>query len=441
MYENVIAKIEEWWALLQSIEVLMQLGAAVLVLILSRVLLKYVQKQFLKLKEQLGVWTFTKDLPFIANLVLILRLSALPMLVWALTSTAKAIFQNLELSSNILAGLLPFWVIWLCFRFLRAAFEVNLSPEKAKTRGRQIRPIFIIVLVLNAMGLLDDFLALGIQPSEEMVVTIQSLVAGLIVIYLSTIIAKHVKVFLRESLFPKLKMEEAITQIVSTLAYYIIVISGVLAGLQVLGIELTTLTWLLGGLSVGIGFGLKELINNFISGFILLFERSVIPGDFVEVEGIKGDVKEVKLRSTLIRTRNNNSELFVPNGKLLGDTFINYSSTDPFNRVEISVRTGYQANPHDVIALIIETVNAHPRVSSEKQTRVLVDDFTDDGFLFLIRTWIEEPRAIRAFKAQVRLSIWDAFTENGIELPVSQHDVKIRGIDKAKDSMSNSDKE
>lgn len=430
MKESISTAIETGLQQIQRFEFLAQISAVLLALLISRVLLRLVQNQLEKLNVQISKWSIAKGLAFLPSTILVAKRVTWSLLFWMLISASVTVFNDLLWENAILIRIQPFLTIWLVYRIVVEIISVNSTAEKAKKRKRQIFPILILTLVLSAAGLLDDFLALGVQPSEDMLVTIRSLFAGLLIIYFSTIIARQVRSLVRDVIFPKMKMEQALIEIISTVVFYVIVISGVLAGLQVLGIELTTLTWLLGGLSVGLGFGLKELINNFISGFILLFERSVIPGDYVEVDGVRGDVKEVRLRSTIVRTRLNNSDLCVPNGKLLGDTFMNFSSNDAKNRIVIRVRTTYAADPHKVIEVLKEAVKAHPKVISDPhEPFALISGFTDDGFEFAVGLMVASAKGLFAAKGQIHLIIWDAFRKNGIEIPISQQNVRVQHSD------------
>jgi small-conductance mechanosensitive channel len=197
--------------------------------------------------------------------------------------------------------------------------------------------------------------------------------------------------------------------------------------LSTIGINLTTLTVVLGGLSVGIGFGLQELINNFISGFVLLFERTISPGDVVEVDDLIGTVEDIGMRSMQVRTIDN-IQLIVPNDRFTSNVVTNFTRSDKKIRTPIRVVTSYQDDPHQVQQLILEAAQ-HPRVLSDPAPGVFLSDFGDRGIQFTLQIWIEEPMRAGIIKSDIRLKIWDLFETNGISIPTPQREVTLRSAD------------
>ncbi|MEZ4615824.1 MAG: mechanosensitive ion channel [Caldilineaceae bacterium] len=145
---------------------------------------------------------------------------------------------------------------------------------------------------------------------------------------------------------------------VLTVSHYLIVAVGTISAIGALGFNLSALALIGGGLSVGIGFGLQELVANFISGILLLFERTVRPGDVIEVNGQRGVVDKLRMRATVIRTLDN-TEVFVPNKNLLTSAFVAYTQTDRIVRRTVRVGVSYESDPTEVRDILLEVAARH----------------------------------------------------------------------------------
>lgn len=230
----------------------------------------------------------------------------LPLPIWIFGYFAIGIFQNLRWPHHLLAWFVPLFGLWLIYRLLRALVTLRLSPKQAKILGEQIlRPFFGLIIILQIVGLLDDLLNISFHPSEGIAITLRSLVSGIVIFYIFFVVGRYARTFLKETALPRAGTDPALNHVIATLTSYALIVVGLLLSLSTIGINLTTLTVILGGLSVGIGFGLQELINNFISGFVLLFERTISPGDVVEIDDLVGTVEDVGMRSMQVRTIDN----------------------------------------------------------------------------------------------------------------------------------------
>jgi len=195
--------------------------------------------------------------------------------------------------------------------------------------------------------------------------------------------------------------------------------------LDAAGIDLTTLTVFSGAVGVGIGFGLQRISSNFISGFILLFDRSIKPGDVISVRDKFGWVQELRARYIVVRDRDG-VETLIPNENLVTSEVINWSYTDPNIRMKIRVQVSYNDDPEEAMALMLECANASPRVQHDPVPLTRLVDFGDNGIVLELRVWIIDPeKGMGGVRSEINVAIWRAFKKAGITIPYPQRDVHI----------------
>ncbi len=198
-----------------------------------------------------------------------------------------------------------------------------------------------------------------------------------------------------------------------------------LAVLFLLGVSLTSLAVVAGGLSVGIGFGLQNIVNNFVSGLILLFGRSVQAGDSIQLGDMLGVVKEVTIRNTKIETLDN-ATIFVPNSALISNQIINWSHQDPKVRRELVVGVAYGSDLELVRALLLQAAAECPRVLREPKPGVLLNNFGASSLDHTLRVWIVDVTDTSSILSDVRNAIDRLFRAHGIEISFPQSDVHLR---------------
>jgi small-conductance mechanosensitive channel len=214
-----------------------------------------------------------------------------------------------------------------------------------------------------------------------------------------------------------------LSQALSTLTAYVIGFIGQLMALHTLGIDMTSLAVIAGGLSVGLGFGLQAIVSNFISGFILLFDRSVGPGDVVEIEGHVGIVQSVGVRSIVIKTRDG-MDLIVPNANFLTETMTNLTRFDPVTRLGIQVGVSYDSDPRDVEQALLAAAN-HPKVLDTPPPTVHFVDFAESNLEFELKVWTDDPFQLPGLRSALRYNIWYELKARQIEIPFPQWDLNV----------------
>ncbi|MFU8814030.1 MAG: mechanosensitive ion channel family protein [Pseudomonadales bacterium] len=216
--------------------------------------------------------------------------------------------------------------------------------------------------------------------------------------------------------------------LVRRLLFYGLMAMVVLTALSILGIPLTAFAFVSGAIAIGVGFGAQNIINNFISGWILMGERPIRIGDFVELEGARGRVEAINNRSTRIR-RVDGVHMLVPNSALLESTVINWTLVDDKVRAVVSVGVAYGSPVRQVQQLMLEVISGHPDVLTEPPPRVYFEDFGDSALVFEGYFWVEAfvGNDLRGVRSDVRFGIDEAFAQHGIVVAFPQQDVHLDG--------------
>ena len=209
----------------------------------------------------------------------------------------------------------------------------------------------------------------------------------------------------------------------------------ILLGLNAAGLDLTTLTVLTGAIGIGLGFGLQAITANFVSGFVLLMDRSIKPGDVISLSGIGGGtpehfgwVQELRGRYVVVRDRDG-VETLVPNQHLITNPVINWSYTDPRVRMRLPVRVSYKCDPELALQLMDQASRSVKRVLQHPAPAARLMGFGDSGFELELRFWIADPQeGVNNVRSDVNRAIWQAFKENGIVIPVAQRQVEFRQL-------------
>jgi small-conductance mechanosensitive channel len=218
----------------------------------------------------------------------------------------------------------------------------------------------------------------------------------------------------------------------------------ILVGLNAAGLDLTTLTVLTGAIGIGLGFGLQAIASNFVSGFVLLMDRSIKPGDVISLSGIGGNapagaggtlehfgwVQELRGRYVVVRDRDG-VETLVPNQHFITNPIINWSYGDPRIRLRLPVRVSYKSDPELALELMAKAVEGHDRVLNDPPPAARLMSFGDSGFELELRFWISDPQeGVFNVRSDVNRSIWNLFKDHGIVIPVTQREVAFKQLDR-----------
>jgi small-conductance mechanosensitive channel len=201
-----------------------------------------------------------------------------------------------------------------------------------------------------------------------------------------------------------------------------------LIGLNAVGIDLTAFAVFSGAVGVGIGFGLQKVVSNFVSGIILLLERSIKPGDVIEVGSTFGSITYLGARYASVRGRDG-KEYLIPNENLITNQVVNWSYSSLLVRLDVPFGVAYDSDLHAVRELAVEVAKRTKRVLTSPTPVCHLTAFGDSAVNLLLRFWIEDPaNGVTNIKGAVLLGLWDAFKEHRIEMPFPQRDVRIRDL-------------
>ena len=243
-------------------------------------------------------------------------------------------------------------------------------------------------------------------------------------------LSRFVRFVLEEDVFPRVVMRRGVPNAILTTINYAILLFGFVLALGAAGIELTRVTLLAGAFGVGIGFGLQDVVNNFVSGLILLFERPIQVGDTVEMPGdqLLGEVRRIGPRSSTVRTFDG-AEVIVPNGMLISNQVINWTLSDRRRRVIIEIGVKYGTDPERVLQILREVAAENDTVLNDPEPLVIFRGFGDSSLNFELRCWIPRYEEGFSMRTALRVAIYAQLNAAGIEIPFPQRDLHLRSVD------------
>ncbi len=277
----------------------------------------------------------------------------------------------------------------------------------------------------RVFGILRDFLQVQLFKLGETYVTVLSLVLFLAVLLAFLLFSRLVVHRVLGRVLARFRIEEGVRYTLLRLVHYLVLVVGALVAFQFVGIDLSGLVVVLGFLSVGIGFGLQNLTSNFISGLILLFERPIRVGDRITVGDTEGDVEEINMRSTTVRSLNNIS-IIVPNSEFVSSRVINWSHGDPRVRLDLDVGVSYDSDLELVLRALGEVAAQNAEVLEEPPPEVLFVSFGDSAWNLQLRVWVANPKRHQQVRSAINCAIVRKFRANQIEIPFPQRDLHLR---------------
>lgn len=257
-----------------------------------------------------------------------------------------------------------------------------------------------------------------------------SLLVGLGMVGCLAVAVTLLKRLLRDRILPRAGLSRGVSISIATLISYGVMLLGILIILPVAipGFDLHTLSLVLGAISFGIGFGLRNIADNFVSGVILLIERPIKVGDRIQIGDVYGDVAEIRARSTTVRT-NDNIHIIVPNSEFISGRVTNMSYNDNRVRFRIPVGVHYKSDVHLVAKVLVEAASACPDVLKNPAPEARFIGFGDSALNFEVWVWTEtmfnRPQNLRS---KVNFQIWDHCKRAGIEMPYPQRDIYVKEL-------------
>jgi small-conductance mechanosensitive channel len=298
---------------------------------------------------------------------------------------------------------------------------------------RWLRTLSVIVWVIGSLdyfGLLMPGVALARQILDaRLAVGVFSLSLGdvlafALTVYLASVLSSVIEFVLAEDVFPRLNLRSGLPYALSRLIKYAIVSVGFIVALLALGVNLNRVTVLGGALGIGVGFGLQNIVNNFVSGLILLFERPVRVGDAVQIGDVQGEVRRIGIRATTVRAWEG-AEVIVPNSQLVAERVTNWTPMDYRRRLDIPVNVAYGSAPDKVLQVLTEVAQSHPDVMAAPVPVALFLGFGDSALQFQLRAWTNRLDRHPQVRSELGVAVYTALREAGFSIPLPQQEIRI----------------
>ncbi|HEX2495041.1 MAG TPA: mechanosensitive ion channel domain-containing protein [Steroidobacter sp.] len=331
-----------------------------------------------------------------------------------------------------------------------AVYVVRVSlGNRTKGWGNLITFVIWAVLALHVVGWFDPVVqaldSVGIRAGKTRV-TLWSVLKILFTVGAFILVAVWIARWFERRLMAMQGLALSMRIGIAKFAQAFLIGLSILLGLNAAGLDLTTLNVLTGAIGIGLGFGLQAIAANFVSGFVLLMDRSIKPGDVISFTGTTGTstegfgwVQELRGRYVVVRDRDG-VETLVPNQHLITNPVINWSYTDPRVRLKLPVRVSYRDDPELALAVLLKAAEVNKRILREPAPVSRMMGFNDYGFDLELRFWISDPQeGVNNVRSDVNRAIWRLFKEHAITIPVAQREVVFEMRDRARPPRSSAD--
>ncbi|MBO6505000.1 MAG: mechanosensitive ion channel [Kordiimonadaceae bacterium] len=323
---------------------------------------------------------------------------------------------------NIAASLLTAWLV------IRLAVGMLANRELA----RMIAAGAWTLAALNIMGLLDPLMTVLDEaqlPLGDVEISVLDILTGIISFGFLMWLAFALSALLEKRLQAAEGVPPSIRALMTKFGKILLVSIAFLISLNATGIDLTALAVFGGALGVGIGFGLQKVVGNFISGIILLVDRSIKPGDVIETGGTYGTINRLAARYTSVITRDG-TEFLIPNEDMITQPVTNWSHTHRLVRRKIPVQVSYESDVKKAMDLMVQAASEQARTLKVPEPRTLMKGFGESGVDLELRMWIDDPQhGVSNIASEVMIRIWDLFQENDIEFPYPTRVVHVKNGD------------
>jgi potassium efflux system protein len=354
-------------------------------------------------------------------------------------STVRASEQSATATNATAVGAAgPFAPSGLGFDSAALALQEQPNLDLA-TVSRQAREIVVFALgavtigllwwiwrdVLPAFGMLDRVTLWSVSLGERVEsVTLKSVFYALVVFLTTFLFVKNMSGVLNLFFLEYSSMDAGARYAATTIFRYLFIVIGAIAALSFLHIPWSQYGWLVAAVTVGLGFGLQEIVANFVSGLILLFERPVRVGDVVTIEGTTGVVTRIQMRATTV-TNWDHQELIVPNKEFITGKLLNWTLSSQINRLVLNVGVAYGTDPNRVRDLLLETVSRHPDILKDPAPAVNLDTFGESALNFVVRCFLANLDRRLQVKHELNTAITQALGANGISIPFPHREIHI----------------
>lgn len=350
-----------------------------------------------------------------------------PALLLLLTYRAVYWFDLNGWPAGLIDALKPVFWLWLGYRVaVRIVLAALPKDQSERFASELLRPLVWILILLIVRNILFSTLGVGqiaLLRLGDYTINLGDLLDASIVLLVALIIGGAVRKVMINVLMAG-EVEADVANAVSNVARYGVVAVGAVVGLGLMGIDVGALAWISGALLVGIGFGLQELIANFVSGIVLVFERIVRPGDVIEVDGTRGSVTKVYMRATVLQTPDN-TEMVVPNKDLMTKPVLALTYSNRVMRVRLDVSVASDSDLAQVERILLETIQSHPLILAEPAPAALTTAMDPHSFTLMAFGYVAEFNDWFRTRSELYQMVRDAFVAHGIVVPYPRQDVRV----------------
>ena len=357
---------------------------------------------------------------------------AFPLLMLLLVLIGRSILEKWY-AVHLLNIVVPLLFALMLIRLVLYALRRVFTPSGwLKNSERFISTLIWLGFALHLTGLLTDIVdALDYVTFHigKQQISLLTVLTGIVSILVTMLAAMWLGRTLENKVMSAANLEMNLRVVLSKLIRASLVVLGVLIALPLAGIDITVLSVFGGALGVGIGFGLQKIASNYVSGFIILLDRSIHPGDILTVDGRFGKVAELTTRYIVLQSADG-TESIIPNETLVSSTVINHTYTNRNIRIGIPVQIAYESDLHRAMEIIKQAASNQPRVLTDPEAQVYLKSFGDNGIDLELGLWISDPEEGQLkLRSDINLEIWGKFQEAGIEIPYPQRDIRIKSGD------------
>ena len=341
-----------------------------------------------------------------------------------LLAALALLLQKLHQPHGLCALWTWLWLGWYSLQLLSQQLLRWLPQERVhQIETRLLRPGYLVMSALVMINELDNVQDVALAPMGQVLgvsISAGKVFYALAVIYVVLVGCGPPAAGLAWLIQRAVGMSSSSRKALELMLRYAVVTLGLIAVAIHLGLNTTALIAVAGGLSVGLGFGIKEVFSNFVSGLWLLFEGSVRPGEVLMLDGDPCEVRKLGLRATLLWRDRDNAELLIPNQTFFTEMATTYTASDRMRRSQVSVGAAYHHDPESVIALLEATARQVNRVLPNPAPKALLLSYGDSAINYALRFWIANPMDNVTICSEVNQAIWHAFKREGIEIPFPQ---------------------
>ncbi|CAG4890187.1 mechanosensitive ion channel family protein [Paraburkholderia saeva] len=350
--------------------------------------------------------------------------------VW-LASTIAAHFMHTSLLDLALVPLFGISLIYIAFYFARRVFSTDGEAHGLLFLVEKVVSVVVwIGMVLTVMGIQDSVLAWMGSVKFRVAnahMTLLSLSTGLLWVCVTMMVAMWLGSAFEDRVTRSTTLDANLKVVLARVGRALLMLAAILISLSLVGIDVTVLGVFGGALGVGLGFGLQKIASNYVSGFIILIDRSLRIGDTINVTGLQGMVTQIRTRYTVVRGLDG-IEALIPNEKLITDVVQNQSSYLTRGYAKAAVQIAYTSDLDQAMALLAEAAKDVPRVLQEPAPTPYLTGFGPDGVNLELGYWIENAaQGTSGVRSAINLNIWRLFAANGISIPFAQREVRIVG--------------